>query len=172
MPEPAIDRAYDRPVALASPPASRSPSIEALDIACLIALRSARDIERNLLVFTKGPMTFALDRRVVGEQILSAAIRRDEAEALSVVEPLDSACDHDRDPDGMCRPGTCPIAGAPREARRPERMRRHSGRQRPTTSLEGPARSPIQTTARLVKSNSNHAALGIGYRTYGLTPST
>ena len=57
-------------------------------------------------------MTISLNRRVVGEQILSAAIRSDEAEAFSIVEPLNNTCDHDRDPEENVVTGHMPDRGS------------------------------------------------------------
>ncbi|CAD5263280.1 conserved hypothetical protein [Halomonas sp. 59] len=42
----------------------------------------------------QGLEAFSLNFGEVGEQIVSAVIRRDEAEAFSVVEPLNSASCH------------------------------------------------------------------------------
>ena len=50
--------------------------------------------EGDLLAFLQRLVAVHLDRGVVGEQILAAVIRRDEAETLGVVEPLHGTCSH------------------------------------------------------------------------------
>src|SRR5712671_2058637 len=67
---------------------------DGLDVDRLIAFRARGDIEGHLLVFLQGLETAALDRREVREQILAAAVRSDEPEALGIVEPLDRTCIH------------------------------------------------------------------------------
>src|SRR5438046_8159975 len=74
-----------------SPPA---PRLQRLDVCRGRALLPLRDVERDLLALFQGFEARALDRAVMGEQILSAVIRRDESEALGVVEPLHCACRH------------------------------------------------------------------------------
>src|SRR5207237_9528948 len=73
------------------PPA---PRLQRLDVCRGRALLPLRDVERDLLALFQGFEARALDRAVLGEQILPAVIRRDESEALGVVEPLHCACRH------------------------------------------------------------------------------
>ena len=51
-------------------------------------------VEADLLRFLQRLVSIHLDGAVVGEQILAAVIRRDESEALGVVEPLHCTCSH------------------------------------------------------------------------------
>jgi hypothetical protein len=53
-----------------------------------------RHVERNLLAILQRFEACALNRAVVGEEILAAVIRRDESETLRVVEPLYGTCSH------------------------------------------------------------------------------
>src|SRR5438105_392720 len=68
--------------------------LERLDVRRRRALLALRHVERDLLALFQRFEARALDRAVVGEQILAAAVGRDEAEALGVVEPLHRACSH------------------------------------------------------------------------------
>src|SRR6478752_1934557 len=61
------------------------------DVLRLQTLRTLRDIELDALILFQAAVTAGLDGRVVGEDVCSAVIRRDEAEALLRVEPLDGA---------------------------------------------------------------------------------
>src|SRR5207249_10458769 len=74
-----------------SPP---EPRLQRLDVCRGRALLPLRDVERDLLALFQGFEACALDRAVMGEQILPAVIRRDESEAFGVVEPLHGACSH------------------------------------------------------------------------------
>src|SRR5258705_12004387 len=67
---------------------------DGLDVDRLIAFRAGGDIEGHLLVFLQGLETAALDRRQVREQILAAAIRSGEAEALGIRELLNRTFSH------------------------------------------------------------------------------
>src|SRR5438094_517245 len=51
---------------------------------------------RALLAFLERLVPRALDRAVMGEEILAAVIRRDEAKTLRIVEPLNCSCRHVR----------------------------------------------------------------------------
>src|SRR5437879_5194590 len=83
-----------RPCMLISPPPRPEPRLQRLDVCRGRALLPLRDVERDLLALFQGFEARALDRAVMGEQILPAVIRRDESEALGVVEPLHCACRH------------------------------------------------------------------------------
>src|SRR5687767_8991802 len=48
-------------------------------------------VELDAITFGEGLEAIALDRRVVDEAILAAAVRRDETKALRIVEPLNNA---------------------------------------------------------------------------------
>ena len=54
-------------------------------------LGTLNDVELDALAFGEGAETATLDRRVMDEAILLATLRRDEAEALRVIEPLHGA---------------------------------------------------------------------------------
>ena len=62
------------------------------DVATLT--RAVDHVVRDLLRFLEGLVAVHLDVAVMGEQILAAVIRRDESEALRVVEPLHGTCCH------------------------------------------------------------------------------
>ena len=56
--------------------------LDRLDVGGLLALRSCRYVERYGLAFLQRLETARLDRREVGEQVLTAIIRRDESKPL------------------------------------------------------------------------------------------
>src|SRR5438874_12262695 len=58
------------------------------------ALGAIRQLELHALVFLERLVSAHLDLAVVGEDILAAAVRGDEAEPLLVAEPFHDACDH------------------------------------------------------------------------------
>src|SRR5690606_15740810 len=61
----------------------------------LRALGLLDEIELNLITLGQRAEARALDRAVVDEAVLRSVLRRDEAEALGVVEPLHGAtCTH------------------------------------------------------------------------------
>src|SRR5215218_1507414 len=61
-------------------------------------------VELDLIAFSEGLETAALNRRMMDEQILRAILWRDETEALVVVEPLHCACrTHGRTPNWCIR---------------------------------------------------------------------
>src|SRR5690349_17731749 len=68
--------------------------LDRLDVHRLVALRARGHVEGHLLALLQGLEAASLDRREVGEQILAAAVRSDDAEALGIVEPLDRTCTH------------------------------------------------------------------------------
>lgn len=63
--------------------------LQRLDIRRLLALRAGLDVERDALVFLQRLEPFRANLRKVREEIFAARIRRDEAKALSIVEPFD-----------------------------------------------------------------------------------
>lgn len=67
-----------------------------LDIGSLFAFWTLRDFKLNFLTFFKGFEAIHLNRGKMREQIFTAIIWSDEAEAFGVVEPLDSTCCHKR----------------------------------------------------------------------------
>lgn len=68
-----------------------------LDVGSLLALRTLRDFELDLLTFFEGLEAIHLDCGKMREQILTPVIRRDESEPLRIVEPLHCACCHEND---------------------------------------------------------------------------
>src|ERR1044071_402726 len=52
------------------------------------ALSTLNDVELDALAFGQRPEAAALNRRMMDEAVFLASLRRDEAEALRVVEPL------------------------------------------------------------------------------------
>src|SRR5438874_10319423 len=69
-------------------------ALQRLDVRRGRALLPLRHVEGDLLALFQRFVAGALDRAVMGEQILAAVVRRDETEALGVVEPLHGACWH------------------------------------------------------------------------------
>src|SRR5690349_15546029 len=76
------------------PPATASSSAGTLDVACLLAFGALRNVEGDLLAFLERLEALHVDRREMREQVFAAAVRRDEAKALCVVEPLDGTSCH------------------------------------------------------------------------------
>jgi hypothetical protein len=74
-----------------------------LDVSCLLALRARLHFKRNLLVFLQRLEAFRADFREMREQIFTAAVGSDEAEALCVIEPLDGT--------GVMGPTGVPLMG-------------------------------------------------------------
>src|SRR5688572_29353168 len=72
----------------------RTDSLQRLDVGRGRALLALRDVDGGLLVLLPRPEAGRLDRAVMGKEILAAVIRRDESEALRVVEPLHGTCCH------------------------------------------------------------------------------
>ena len=64
------------------------------DLGGLLPLRAIGHLERDALVFFERLESSVLNFRDVREKILAAAVGRDEAVALRVVEPLDGSCCH------------------------------------------------------------------------------
>src|SRR4051794_35009978 len=65
-----------------------------LDVRCSRALLTLLLVVAHLRALSKRLEAAALDRRVMNEEVLTAFIRSDEAEALVVVEPLNGSCCH------------------------------------------------------------------------------
>jgi hypothetical protein len=87
-------------------------SVGGADVRRLLALGAGGDVEVDALTFGEGLETLALDRGKMGEEIIAAALRGDEAEALGIVEPLHGTCCHVLYilQKIECR-GTCPLSG-------------------------------------------------------------
>src|SRR5260370_6155966 len=64
------------------------------DVCGLLALRTLLDFEAHLLIFLERFEPASLNLRKMREQVFSAAVRRDEAKTLCIVEPLYSTCCH------------------------------------------------------------------------------
>src|SRR5262249_4035782 len=60
------------------------------------AFGALHNFELHLLPLGEGAETVRLDRRVMAEDVFTAAVLRDEAVALGVVEPLHSSSRHSR----------------------------------------------------------------------------
>jgi hypothetical protein len=71
-----------------------APNLDRTDVRSLQTLRARLHFEFNLLVFLQRLEAFDADFREVREQIVAAAFRGDEAEALCVIEPLDGTGCH------------------------------------------------------------------------------
>ena len=65
-----------------------------LNIGSLLAFWALRDFELNFLTFFEGLESVHVDCGKVSEQIFTAIIRSDKAEAFRIVEPLDCTCCH------------------------------------------------------------------------------
>jgi hypothetical protein len=63
-----------------------------LDVAGFVAFGANAAFKRNALVFRQAFETWGLDVLEVGEQVRTACIWSDEAEAFSVVEPFNYTC--------------------------------------------------------------------------------
>src|SRR5690348_8739760 len=74
--------------------AMRTAGLDRLDVRRRRAFGALGDVERNLLRLLQRLVAIHLDGAVVGEKILAAVVRRDESEALGVVEPLHGTCCH------------------------------------------------------------------------------
>src|SRR4051812_33601452 len=68
--------------------------LDGLDVHCLRSLVAGLGVIGDLRTLSERPVAVADDPGVVDEEVLSAVIRRDEAEALLVAEPLDCAVWH------------------------------------------------------------------------------
>jgi hypothetical protein len=66
----------------------RQSNSRGLDAGGLLALRAHLDLEADLLAFLQGLETLSLNFREMGEQIITAIVGSNEAEAFRIVEPL------------------------------------------------------------------------------------
>src|SRR5205085_8552913 len=89
-----LERRLNAGGANVAPPACTATALQRLDVRRGRALLALRHVEGDLLAFLERLVARALDGGVMGEEILAAVIRRDEAEALRVVEPLYGTCSH------------------------------------------------------------------------------
>jgi hypothetical protein len=64
------------------------------NVRSLQTLRALLGFEANLLVFGERLEAVATNFRKVGEEIVAACVRRNEAEALAVIEPLNDTGIH------------------------------------------------------------------------------
>jgi len=64
------------------------------DLACLQTLLALLGLELHTLTLRKGAEALHLDLGLVDEQVIPAAVRRDESEAFFGVEPLDCTYTH------------------------------------------------------------------------------
>src|SRR5690554_156125 len=69
-----------------------------LDVGSLEAFLALGDVEGDLLAVLQGLEAVSLDLGKMSEQVVTVVVRRNEAEALGVVEPLDSTGSHYRIP--------------------------------------------------------------------------
>ena len=65
-----------------------------LDVGCLCALRALGQLVADALAFLQAAEALAVDRGVVGKDIGAAIFRRDESEALGVIEPFHGTVRH------------------------------------------------------------------------------
>jgi hypothetical protein len=66
----------------------------ALDVGSLLALGALHNFEGNLFAFFQGLEAIHVDRGEMGEQILAAIIRSNEAKTLGIIEPFHSTDCH------------------------------------------------------------------------------
>src|SRR3954470_11789691 len=78
--------------------------LERGDVDGLRALVARLGVEAHAGALGQGLEARRVDARVVDEEVLARVVRRDEAEALVVVEPLDGSGGHSSDPswDSRC----------------------------------------------------------------------
>src|SRR6476661_8631938 len=62
------------------------------DVLSRRALLALHDVELDTVALGEALESGSLNRRVVHEEVLAAILRRDEAEALGVIEPLHFSC--------------------------------------------------------------------------------
>ena len=65
-----------------------------LDLARLLALLAIDDVKRHLLAFFQGFEASHADFGEMGEEVFTAAVRGDEAEAFGIIEPLNGTSCH------------------------------------------------------------------------------
>src|SRR3954463_11018619 len=75
--------------------------LERADVDGLGALVAGLGVEAHAGAFGEGLEALRVDARVVDEEVLARVVRRDEAEALVVVEPLDGSGGHSDFPPGI-----------------------------------------------------------------------
>src|SRR4051794_19791774 len=73
------------------------------DVDGLRALVAGLGLVAHARALGQGPEALPADARVVDEEVLAGLVRRDEAEALVVVEPLDGSGGHSGFPPGISR---------------------------------------------------------------------
>src|SRR3954453_13719821 len=76
------------------PDPASSDGSDLLNVRCGRALLALLLVVAHLRALGERLEAAALDRRVVDKEVLAALVRRDEAESLVVVEPLDGSCCH------------------------------------------------------------------------------
>jgi hypothetical protein len=69
-------------------------ALGSLDVAGLLALRTLRNFEGDLLAFLQRLEPRHVDRGKMREEIFATAIRSNKAETLRVIEPLHGTCCH------------------------------------------------------------------------------
>src|SRR3954451_6204858 len=77
--------------------------LERGDVDGLRALVAGLGVEAHAGALGEGLEALRVDARVVDEEVLARVVRRDEAEALVVVEPLDGSGGHSLIPPGIYR---------------------------------------------------------------------
>src|SRR5918994_579687 len=83
-----------RPRARRGDPVSQRRCLDGDDVVGLRALLALAGLELHLRTLGQGLEALAADAGVVDEEILASVLRRDEAVALRVVEPLDGSGCH------------------------------------------------------------------------------
>ncbi len=64
------------------------------DIGSLLALRAIGDVEGYTLIFSQRAEALGLNCGEMGEKVFTAAVRRNKAKTLGVIEPLDDTSCH------------------------------------------------------------------------------
>ena len=75
-------------------PCLSDPLVRSADVRRLLTLGASGDVEADALAFGQGLETRTLDRGEVGEEVVTTVFGCDEAEALGVIEPLNSTVCH------------------------------------------------------------------------------
>src|SRR5262249_48942076 len=75
--------------------------LQRADVDGLGALVAGLGVEAHAGALGEGAEPLRVDARVVDEEVLAGVVRRDEAEALVVVEPLDGSGGHSLIPPGI-----------------------------------------------------------------------
>src|SRR3954447_26061770 len=131
-------------------------SLQRGDVDGLRALVAGLGVVGDLRVLGQRLEAVGVDAGVVDEEVLATVVRRDEAEALVVVEPLDGSGSHDVPPGRLCTANaeeavTATTAGAEHcvvERGAPDLRSRAYSKDRRPPSRRAPAAIALSARAR------------------------